>query len=353
MISRKTIKVEPKEKPQPKAKLIVIIVHQNSPDHLKLCMQSLLEQSYGNLDVIFIDNNSSDKEGLEFMHENYDSEKKVTIISNTDNRSFAKAANRGIKIAVGREAKYISVIEPEVIISPDYYEKLIDYCQKRPKVASATGKIFIYDFVNLKPTDIIDSSGLKAFRNRRIEEAGKGMVDDGQFNEEKEIFGVSGICPLYRVEALENVKIMEEYFDEDFEEYKEDMDLAWRFLLYGWKNVYLPDAIAYHSEMEEDRAKKHSIKVQKEKAFRNQLLMEKKNELWGSFWKDFGPIMSVKLATPLYITFAQPHLWKGYLGYVKRFPRILKKRFLIMKNKKASAKEMGGWFKGKSFQRKG
>lgn len=345
MVTRKTIKVENIEKPQPKAKLIIIVVHQNSPEHLRFCIQSLMEQTYGNFDIIFIDNNSSDKEGLEDMHNTYDSEQKVTIISNTGHQSFSKAANRGIKIATGRGAKYVSVIEPEVIVSPDYYEKLIDYCQKRPKMASATGKIFIYDFANMKPTDIIDSAGLVAHRNRRILDAGQGLVDDGQFNEEKEVFGVSGICPLYRVEALEDTKVMEEYFDEDFEEYKEDMDLAWRLLLYGWKSAYLPQAIAYHSGSQEDRPRKDSVKVQKEKAFRNQLLMQKKNELLGSLWKDFGPIMSVKMVTPIYITLSHPHLWKAYGSYLKKLPRILKKRMIIMKNKKISSKEMSKWFK--------
>ena len=346
MINRKTIRVEEVEKPQPKAKLAVIVVHQNSPDHLRFCMQSLIEQTYGNFDIIFIDNNSSDKEGLEDMHNTYDSEPKVTIISNTGKKSFAKAANRGIKIASGRGAKYVSVIEPEVIISPDYFEKLIDHCQRRPKLASATGKIFIYDFANMKPTDIIDSAGLVAARNRRIVDAGQGLVDEGQFNEEKEVFGVSGICPLYRVAALEDTKVMEEYFDEDFEEYKEDIDLAWRFLLYGWKSAYLPQAIAYHSGAQEDNPKKHSLKVQKEKALRNQLLMQKKNETVASFWEDFGPIMSVKMVTPIYITFAHPHLWKAYGSYIKKLPRILKKRLIIMKNKKISGKEMAKKFRG-------
>ncbi|MFA7685357.1 MAG: glycosyltransferase [Candidatus Gracilibacteria bacterium] len=370
MVIRKTIKLKPKNIPlkeeQKEAKpekapdkLVVIIVHQNTPDYLKVCMPSIMEQTYKNFDVVFIDNSSTDREGVEFMHKNYDSDQRVTIIANTDHRSFAKTANQGIRIALSRGAKYVSVISPEVVVSPDYYEKLIAHSRKNPKVAGTTGKIYLYDFNNLKPTDIIDSAGLIAYKNRRIVDAGQGMVDDGKFNEDREIFGASGVCPLYNMAALEDIKVFDEYFDEDFEKYKEDADLSWRFLLYGWKSLYCPHAVAYHARgqivqttfttKEFLKNRKNISKIQKEKSFRNQLLMQAKNELWGAFWKDFGAIVSVKLASPLYMTFAEPYLWKGYAGYLKRLPRILKKRSHIMKNKRVTAKEIVKWFRGRSL----
>lgn len=370
MVTRKTTKVKPKsivsgeEQSEPKLekkfdKLIVVIIHQNTPDYLKVCMPSILEQTYKNFNVIFIDNSSSDREGIEFMHNTYDSDQRVTIIANTENRNFAKAANQGIRMALSRGAKYVSIISPEVVISPDYYEKLVDHSKKHPKVAGTTGKIYLYDFNNLKPTDIIDSAGLVAYRNRRIVDAGQGIVDDGKYNEDREIFGTSGVCPLYNIAALEDTKILDEYFDEDFGKYKEDADLSWRFLLYGWKSLYCPHAIAYHARgqvvqttftaQEFIKSRKNLSKIQKETSFRNQLLMQAKNELWGTFLKDFGPIMSVKLITPFYMTFAERYLWKGYAAYLKKLPRILKKRSIIMKNKRVTAKEMVKWFRGESF----
>lgn len=369
MITRKTTKINSKthkestankreaeaEKREPSSdKLAVIIIHQNTPDHLKVCMPSILEQTYGNFDVIFIDNSSLDREGVEFMHHTYDADQRVTIIANTDKRSFAKTANQGIKIALSRGAKYVSIIGPGVVISPDYFEKLIVHSKKHPHVAATTGKIYLFDFNNLKPTDIIDSTGLFAYKNRRIVNRGQGMVDDGKFNEEKEIFGAPGICPLYNMEALEDVKIMDEYFDEDFGKYKEDADLAWRLLLYGWKSLYCPHAVAYHARgqivqtkfttREFLKSRKFINKAQKQASFRNQLLMQAKNELWGTFFRDFYSIMSVKLVMPLYMTFVEPYLWKSYFKYIKKLPRILKKSRIIKKNKRISAREMSKWF---------
>jgi GT2 family glycosyltransferase len=276
----------------------------------------------------------------------------MTIVDNKENLGYAKAANQGIKMALG---EYIVITNPDIIYTPSYFEKIIDRIEKDPSIASITGKIYKYDFENKKPTKTIDTTGLFAYKNRRIVDRGQGLTDEGQFETEEEVFGVSGACPLYRKKALEDVKINEEYFDEDFFMYKEDVDLAWRFLLYGWKNLYVPNAIAYHGrgtgtvkrfttgEIFKNRGK--LSKFQKKYSFKNQRLMQAKNEMCGTFFANFFPIMSKKILTSIYITFREPYLWGSFFGYIKLLPKALKKRKIIMKNKKLSSKEMKKWFK--------
>jgi len=337
-----------------KAKLVVVIIHYNTPDFLKTCMKSVIGQSYEELEVVFIDNASPDRSGLDYMHSQFDGNNKVTIISNSDNKGYARAGNQGIKIAISREAEFVSIVNPDIIFTADYFEKIIARMKKLSKVASAIGKVYKYDFNNDKPTDIIDTTGLLAYKNRRIVDRGQGVIDEGHFNEEEEVFGVSGACPVYRIKALEDVKVLDEYFDEDFFMYKEDVDLSWRFLLYGWKNLYFPEAVAYHgrgtgtgkknSILEIVGNRKNLSQFQKKFSFQNQLLMVKKNYLWGNFFKNFYKILPVTLATPFYVIFKEPFLLGSYISYLKKLPRILRKRAIIMKNKKVTAKEMNKWF---------
>lgn len=345
-----------------KKTVAVVINYNSSAQMIKRCVDSILGQTIAqenteNLSLIFVDNHSSDKEGLDYMHENYDRDARVVIISNTDNRGYAKAANQGIRMASGKDAKYVSIVNPDVIFEPNYFEEAVKFMEKDGKIAAVSGKIFKYDLKNEKKTNMLDSTGLFAYRNRRIIDAGQGMMDEEKFNTPKDVFGVSGACPLYRVSALEDVKIMNEYFDEDFFMYKEDIDLSWRFLLYGWKNFYCPTAVAYHvrgtgiyprfTTKEIMKLRRHLSKFQKYYSFRNQNLMEKKNELWGGFFMDFFPIMIKKIMMPFYIVFFEPNLIKAYFSSLKNLPSTLKKRSIIMKNKKVSAKEMKKWFKKK------
>lgn len=382
-------------------KISIIIIHYNTPDFLKGCLEAIFAQTYKNIEVIFIDNNSPDRSGLEFVQKEYGHKESLLIVDNEENLGYARAANQGIRIAIegkdpheaieaenlspvtdsetpfpGTESTndnhpnsnitktpfeksdYVVITNPDIIYTSTYFEKIIARIEQDEKIAAITGKVYKYDFDRQKPTNIIDTVGLFAYKNRRIIDDGQGLIDGGQFDEECQIFGVSGACPLYRTKALEDVKILGEYLDEDFFMYKEDVDLSWRFLLFGWKNLYYPGAIAYHGrgtgvqrrffnkEILEHRSK--LSKFQKKYSFKNQHLMERKNELWGNILADFFPIIFKKIAMFAYITLREPYLWGSYLAYLKQLPKALKKRKEIMKRRKISGKEMGKWFKRQS-----
>lgn len=373
-------------------KISIIIIHYNTPDFLKGCLDAIFAQTYKNIEVIFIDNNSPDRSGLEFVQKEYGHKESLLIVPNDENLGYARAANQGIRIAIegkdpheaidspfpgteftGSEvpktpahfekSDYIVITNPDIIYTSTYFEKIIARIERDEKIAAITGKVYKYDFDRQKPTNIIDTVGLFAYKNRRIIDDGQGLIDEGQFDEECQIFGVSGACPLYRTKALEDVKILGEYFDEDFFMYKEDVDLSWRFLLFGWKNLYYPGAIAYHGRgtgvqrrffNKEILAHRSQLsKFQKKYSFKNQHLMERKNELWRNIFADFFPIFLKKIAMFAYITFREPYLWGSYLAYLKQLPKALKKRKEIMKKRKISGKEMGKWFRKQSKYLKG
>lgn len=332
-------------------KVSIVIIHYNTPQFLEGCLDHIFAQTYPNLEVIFIDNNSPDKTGLEFVASKYSNKENLRIIANHENLGYAKAANQGIRESNG---EYVVITNPDILYTPGYFTSVVERIEQNHEIAAITGKVYKYDFDRHKQTNIIDSVGLFAYKNRRIIDDGQGLIDEGQFDEEKEIFGISGACPLYRREALEDVKIFDEYFDEDFFMYKEDVDLSWRFLLFGWKNLYYPPAIAYHGrgtgvfrrffnrEILKNRDK--LSKFQKTYSFRNQLLMQAKNELTGNFWRDFFPIVGRKMGMFLYITVKEPFLWKSYFDYLKLRPSARKKRKEIMKRKRVSAKDMAKHF---------
>lgn len=361
-------------------KISLIIIHYNTPHYLESCLTAIFDQTYKNIEVIFIDNDSPDKSGLEYVKKAFGHRESLIIVPNTENLGYARAANQGIRMAIeGKDqeealiadtsesaiipanfekADYVVITNPDIVYTPTYFERAIERIEQDQKIAALTGKVYKYDFDRLQPTNVIDTVGLFAYKNRRIIDDGQGLIDEGQFDEECEVFGVSGACPLYRTKALEDVKILGEYLDEDFFMYKEDVDLSWRFLLCGWKSLYYPEAVAYHGRgtgiqrrffNKEIVANRKSLsKFQKKYSFKNQHLMERKNELLANYFADFFPIMFKKLAMFAYITFKEPYLWGSYFDYLKQLPLALKKRKLIMQKRKITSKEMRKWFKDQS-----
>lgn len=332
----------------------IIIINYNTKHLLKGCIDAILAQTYDNLEVIFIDNNSHDG-SVELVQELYGKNPKIRIVDNPDNKGYSGAGNQGIGLAHG---KYVVITNPDILYEPDYFEHAIAKMESDPKIAALIGKIKKYDFANHQKTNLIDTVGLFVYKNRRVIDNGQGLEDKGQFEQEKEIFGVSGACPLYRREALEDVKILGEYLDHDFFMYKEDIDLSWRFQLFGWKCWYYPRALAYHgrgtgvaqrfnnAQLLQERGKMAAFT--KKLSYRNQRLMQVKNELAGNFWSDFFSIIGKEIAVLGYITFKEPYLWKSVWQFFRFLPKALRKRREIMRRKRVSAKEMKKWFRGQS-----
>lgn len=333
-----------------KPQISVIIINYNTRHFLTSCIKSVLSQTYPNIETIFIDNDSGDG-SCEYIRKEHP---QVTAVCNSENLGYTGAGNQGIKLAKG---EYVMILNPDIIFEPDYIEKCITQLEKDKKIASIGGKILKYDFEKQQKTKIIDTVGISCFRNRRFIDEGQGVEDNGQFNEPKEVFGVSGACPIYRKEALEEIKYRDEYFDEDFFMYKEDIDLAWRLRLFGWSCFYLPSALAYHgrgtgvlkrfTHMEVYKNRSKLNKLQKYYSYKNQRLTQIKNEQFRGFLKDFFPILWKEILVTGYIIFREPFLIKSWLHMVRQLPSALKKRRHIMKNRKTGWKEMSKWLSRK------
>lgn len=327
-----------------------VIINYNSRDLIKPCMESLLAQTWPNLQIIFIDNNSADG-SYEYFTEHF---KNNIAVHNNTNFGYTYAGNQGIRLAA---SKYMMLMNPDIILAQDYIQKCVEKMESDPKIGSITGKIYKYDFQNNRKTDYIDTVGLLVFRNRRVIDDGQGMQDKGQFDHEKEVFGISGACPLYRKEALEDVKVFHQYLDEDFFMYKEDVDLAWRLRLFGWKAVYLPSALAWHGrgtgvlkrfthiEVAKNRSK--LSRFTKHHSYRNQRWMQLKNEFAGSVARSFFPIIWKEILIGGYMVLREPFLFKSFWQMLRGLGKMLKKRKYIFAHKRVSSAEMEKWLNNK------
>lgn len=325
----------------------IILINYNGEKFLKLCLDSLLKQTYHPTEILFIDNASTDQ-SLKSI-KSYASQ--VKLILNQQNLGYAAAANQGIKQSAG---EYLLICNPDIVFAANFLEKAVARLKKNPKIGALTGKILKYDFERQKKTKLIDSLGLFCYRNRRIIDLGQGLEDTGQFEKEQPVFGVSGACPLYRRQALKDIKLDQEYFDEDFFMYKEDIDLSWRLQLRGWQALYFPKAVAYHgrgtgvlkrfTHLEVLKSRRHLNRFQKKYAYTNQRLMQVKNELCANFFRDFFPIVWKEILIFGYILVREPYLLASLWQFFKKLPRALKKRRAILRRKKVSAKDMQKWF---------
>lgn len=337
------------------------IINWNSTKYLNICLESIFRQTYKNIEIIIVDNNSEDEFEEWVKEKNFDNS--IKIIQNNRNLGFSKPQNQAIKASSGEF--YLS-LNPDVILKENFIEEMVNILKKDEKVGSASGKllripreiferIYVDDkidenlfkrFIDLKNNEltfehIIDSTGHIACKDRTFANRGEEKPDYGDYNETEEIFGVCAGCAFYRRNMLEDIKVIDEYFDKDFFAYLEDVDLDWRAQLRGWKCVYTPYAIAYHIR---GGTTNTVSEFTKQLAFRNRYLMMLKNDTLAGILKDFYYLFFTEANTLHRIFTEKPFLLKNVFEIIVLIPKILKKRRLIQKNKIVEIDEIEKWF---------
>ncbi|GIP35111.1 glycosyltransferase family 2 protein [Paenibacillus sp. J2TS4] len=303
-------------------KVSIHIVTYNSEEFIDKCLTAVLQQTYPVDRIIILDNNSSDNTITvlkKFTAPN------IQIVLNESNTGFAPAHNQAIRMT---KSDFFLVLNPDVILHPDYIRMLIENMLKIPGAGSATGKLCLKGF-----SDTIDSVGLTINKSRRAFDRGAG-THQVLWNQPAEIFGVSGAAALYSREMANEISIEDEFFDESFFAYKEDVDVAWRAQIYGWKSFYFPEATALHERgWKRGSRSKQSLMV-REYSYINRYRMMLKNDSLKYILLHFIFIASFEVASFFYVLFREPQLLKMWKKLIGDIPRILKYRKIIKKNRK-------------------
>jgi GT2 family glycosyltransferase len=315
----------------------VIVLNWNGKKHLRRCLDSLLTQTYRNIEIIVVDNGSTDG-SIELLKNDYSG--RINLIEKERNYGFTKGVNIGIAASRG---VYIALLNNDAVADSQWLEELVKGMSYGPDIGMCACKVLFFHQRNL-----IDKAGHLMYPDGL--NAGRGMEEEdrGQYDQVGEIFFPDGSAALYRRALIEDVGPL----DEQFFAYGDDAELGVRARWLGWRCLYLPTAVVYHV---------HSATLGRYsplKAFlveRNRfwlaaklfplplLLINPVYTLIRFFWQGYGALFSKGSSGQ----FAQQNskrelIWvliKAYLSGLKGLPQILKKRREIMKKKRISHRE--------------
>lgn len=310
----------------------VVVPNWNGRRYIRRCLECVFDQTYGPMEVIVVDNGSTDG-SAEFV----EALREVILIRSPRNRGFAWAMNRGIEASRG---EYVLSLNNDVFLSENFVEILVEALESAPDVGSAVGRTLRHDTGELMHTG--------AYLKRRISLRNVPDPERRCF-----VFGAGGAAVLYRREMLEDVKLMGEFFDESFFSFWEDLDLSWRAQLYGWKCIYVPEAVAHHVGSaslggrmrfldKPPTFQRHIVK--------NRYLTLTKNLSPGLFLRLLPYLLTAEVLLWAYlalrIPWRLPQLVAGVADYIRKLPTALEKRRTIRRRKRTSDDYMYQWFKG-------
>lgn len=226
----------------------VVIVNWNGGKYLEETINSLREKTKDiSYETILIDNNSDNQDESYLYLDKLSLFENVTVIKSNENLGFAKANNRGMKIAKGRN---FLILNPDVIMHNNVVKILSEYLDSNTDVGMTGPKIFDIDgnfqqnCLKGKPypmDTLFHLIGLaKAFPNVKVFNGyALRYLNREEINE---CWGLSGCCMMLKKSLYEEIGGM----DEQFFMYQEETDWGLRTARAGYKTVYNPNAEIIH-----------------------------------------------------------------------------------------------------------
>ncbi len=295
----------------------VIIPNWNGAHHLPTCLESLRRQTLRDFEVIVADNGSTDG-SLDLLARDYPW---VRVLPLGENRGFAGACNAGMRIAQG---EFIVLLNNDTEADPRWLEEVVAAFERHPEAGIVASKMLLFDRRDTFHTagDFYRLDGIPGNR-------GVWQRDEGQYDREEYVFSACGGSAAYRRVMLEQVGLL----DEDFFYSCEDVDLAWRAQLAGWRCVYAPHAVVYHKLSATGGGTTASFYDGRN--FIYLLVKDYPGDLWRVHWRAI-------LRAQLRVTWEALRAWRGaaararlrgQLAGLLGIPKMLRKRRAVQRSR--------------------
>ncbi len=219
-------------------KVAFVIVGWNNQDLIEECLESIRNQTHKNIEIIFIDNYSSDK-SVTLIKEKFP---EVDLVEMKENTGFAKGNNIGIRRALeDATVEYVGLLNTDARLAPDWVATILKTAVKKPR-----GAAFQTITLDYHDHSIIDSTHIYVAHNGQATQGSwrRGLLE-GQDVAPQKIFGCNAAAVMYSRKFIE-AQPFAEFFDETLFMYLEDVDVAARATVMGWDNYVVPGSRAYH-----------------------------------------------------------------------------------------------------------
>ena len=226
------------------ADISIVVVHYESPTELDDCLRSIAVASASLPVEVFVVDNASKSFAADAVSRALPD---ATVVRNSSNVGFSRAANQGLRQASGR---YLLLLNPDTVLAPDSLERMVEYMDAHPDVGLATARLTLADGrLDLAcrrsfPTPIRSFYRLTLLsrlfpKSRRFAQYNLTYLDDML---ETEIDAPCGAFMIVRSHIREQVGLL----DERYFMYGEDLDWSYRIKQAGWKVMYAPVTTVTH-----------------------------------------------------------------------------------------------------------
>ncbi|NQU42720.1 glycosyltransferase [bacterium] len=313
------------------------IVNYNGRHLLETCFRTLTTQEGIRLEILFIDNASTD-ESVAYVRETWP---QARVIANEKNLGYSGALNQAVDLMSG---DYLLALNTDIHLTPRFAAELASCIERHRSEGCgyAQGKILFMSETEEK-TDRFYSTGHLIPLNRLVYNRGSGQRDQGQFDREERVPGANCACLLMARDLLEDLRTELGVFDPLFPMYGGDVDFDWVANCRGWKPWYCPTALAYHIGEASSHVSKKGFNAA---FFNNRFLIMVKNDRVADVLRDLPRILKRNIQDYIGICRVNPRLvWAIPLDLLKHLPAAWRSRRITRHLRQPCAIEPRKWMR--------
>ena len=212
----------------------IITVNYNQAEVTCALLESLNKTTYPNLEVIVVDNHSTEDDPS-IIKQRYPN---IVFIQNPINYGFAAGNNYGLMRARG---EYVMLLNNDIEVPPGFLEPLVAKLENHPEIGAVSPRIKFYyqpdtiQYAGYTPMDRV------TIRNFAI---GYREKDRGQYNEDRETASAHGAAMMVPMRVVKEIGLMSYIFFL----YYEEADWCERILKAGYKIYYVGSSYVLHKE---------------------------------------------------------------------------------------------------------
>lgn len=215
--------------------LSIVILNYNGRNFLEKFLPTVIEHSNGH-EVVVADNLSTD-DSISFMKASFPT---IRLIENSENGGFARGYNEALKHI---ESEFYLLLNSDIEVTANWLDPLLE-TMKDKNIAGCQPKVLAYNdkskFEHAGASGgFLDRDYFPFCRGRILE---KTELDNGQYDEEIEVFWATGAALMIRSELYHKVGGL----DEDFFAHMEEIDLCWRLKKQNFSFKVVPKSVVYH-----------------------------------------------------------------------------------------------------------
>ncbi len=336
--------------------VVQLVVH-NGSRYIRACLDAVMAQLTNDVEVLVYDNASTD-DTAKIIQSEY---APFRIIQGTQNIGMWPAQELLLRES---DAPFIVVLSVDVILDCHFIERAVRAFSDE-SISAIQPKVYQYAYSNYErernsalQTRVLDTCGFTLSRARQVINIGHGEIDNDTYSHPQDIFGVEGAVPLFRRTALERARVGGMLIDPDYFWYGDDLDLAWRLSVFGLRQVFRPEIIAWHDRSTTKGVAKSFSEHFKRIALRRTIPIKKRRLDWSNvrftiikndyivnILRDLPWIAAREISTLIYTLLFEPAVLLELFRFARLLPRMLARRRGVQKKAVATPRTIHAWYR--------